>query len=168
MGAGRAGKRRARSFALLFGPVPSTWSVEEHASWMPIKVSPGERLGTLGPQWASRPKTLPLPLTVKQTEAQRGEETCSRSPSQKVAKLVTVSPRLTGCQSPIRYLQSSHLQPGLLDAAVTTCQKGCPGSANVTQPGRGRAGTPPCRNRSQEFTRHLSPPCDLFIEPTVD
>lgn len=79
--------------------------------------------GTLRPQRASGSKTLPLPLTVKQTEAQRGEETCSRSPSQRVAKLVTDSPGLTGCWIPVRYLQSSHVQPGLLDAALSTCWK---------------------------------------------
>lgn len=47
---------------------------------MPKEVSPGERemaqSRALRPQRASRPKILPFPLAVKQTEAQRGEETC--------------------------------------------------------------------------------------------
>lgn len=46
---------------------------------MPKEVSPGERemaqSRALRPQRAFRPKTLPFPLAVKQTEAQSGEET---------------------------------------------------------------------------------------------
>lgn len=95
---------------------------------MPKEVSPGARemaqSRALRPQRASRSKILPFPLTVKQTEAQRGEEACSRSPSQLVAKLVIASPGLVAYWGPRHYLQSSHLQPRLLGAAVPTCQRG--------------------------------------------
>lgn len=105
------GKRKARSFALLFAAVPGTWSVEKCTSWMSKEVGPGERemalSGALRPQRSSKVKNLSLPLIVKQLDTQRGEETCSRSSSQWETKLAGHS-----LSRACKVLLSSHLRPG--------------------------------------------------------
>lgn len=146
-------------------------------SWTPKEVSPGERKmaqsGVLRPPRDSRSKILLLHLTVEQREARGGEETCSRSPSQWVAKLVTASPGLLGCRGPGHYLLPSYLEPGLLGTVVPTYQRWYRGSANVTQLGADRAGTqrrPPTSHLVDPFpglcTSPLSP-WDLCIEPAA-
>lgn len=96
-------------------------------SQTPKEVSPEKRemvrSGDLRPPRDSGPKILLLHLTVEQAGAPRWEETCSRSPSQWVVKLVTASLGLVG---PEYYLPSSHLEPRQLGTRL-------PNSSEVVQ-----------------------------------
>lgn len=92
--------------------------MEKCVSGRPKEVSPGGRQ-----VWSAKApkgflvKDLLPHLTVEQTEAQRGEDTCSRSSGQWVANLVTVFPGIVGCWGPGHRLQASRLQLGLLALA---------------------------------------------------
>lgn len=81
-------RKSKRSFAL---ELQLRWRKEKCVSQMP-KGQPEKREmalpGDLRPPRDLRPKILLLHLTLEQAEAPRWEETCSRSPSQRVAKLV--------------------------------------------------------------------------------
>lgn len=111
--------------------------------------------GVSKPQRASRLKILPLHLTVEQTEAQKGEDTCSRSSSPVGGKAGHSLSRdcgvlASGTEAPVLTFTT-----GTDGTDLSTCQRRCRGSENATQPGRGRAGTEGTLPSPPPHTGHL-------------
>ena len=114
---------------MLFGAAPATWSMEKCVFWVPKEVSPGER--EMAQFWSPKTskgfwiKNLPLPLTIKQTHTKRGRDLLKVTRPVGGGKAGHSLSRVWGFQGPGHYLQSSHLQPGPLGAAVRSCQRRC-------------------------------------------
>ena len=163
-------QQRRKSKELCSGAAAERWRKEKCVSQMPKEVSPEKREmalpGDLRPPRDLRPKILLLHLTLEQAEAPRREETCSSSPSQRVAKLVRASLGLVDRQGPEYYLPSSHLEPRWLGTRLPTCQRWCRGSANVTQLGGDTAGTR-CRPPAGRCVESIPRPLHFPAQPVA-